>query len=378
MKPKVLIALVLGAAVACLWPATAIAGSTSRWLEYAVGLNGKTVQPSAADMSTVRAASHTAKPPNTVPFWQASFTYQGANYPFQMVGTDPRASVQTTVVPPVVIPVDLTYNDARNGASANLSGTSVVSTVLSSPLFNSDTWAATGDVTQYGDAIQRAEFAGVLGSSSSYHLLLGQPTVMSTTHITVPASKGFVDDPIGDGVSRGQITDTKWWSDQLQNLIDTNHVTPNQLVIVLTKDTLVGLTLGFHGARLTGAQIQTYIWDSWVSPRLVVPLGLQPDFALDIQGLGHEIAEWQNDPFTDNVTPPWAYSIPPVLPNLCGNLLEVGDPLELAEFPEQLGGTTYHVQDIAFLPWFARQAPSFSFNGQYSFTGTLTTFSSPC
>ena len=378
MKRNVLVVLVLVVATACLWPVGAVAAATDLWLEYGLGLNGKTVQPSTADMTAVRAAATTALPTDTVPFWQSSFRYQVTSYPFQMVGTDPSAVARTTAVPTVLIPVDLTFNDVRHGASANLSGSSVAQSVLSSPLFNSDTWPAGGDVTQYGDAIQRAEFAGVLGSSSNYHVLLGQPSVTPTAHIDVPAGKGFVDDPIGDGVSRGQITDRAWWSAQLRNLIDANGVTPNQLVMMLTKDTIVGLNLGFHGARLRGDHIQTYIWDSWVSPRWAVPLGFQPDFALDIQGLGHEIAEWANDPFLDNLTPPYAYSIPPLLPNLCGNLLEVGDPLELAAFPETLAGTTYHLQDAAFLPWFARQAPSFSLNGQYSFTGTFTTFSSPC
>ncbi|HWW90594.1 MAG TPA: hypothetical protein VNY35_07430 [Solirubrobacteraceae bacterium] len=372
--------LVLAAAAVMLFIAagSAAAAPTDLWLEYGTSLNGDVIQPSTSNMATMRAALNAATQPNTVPFWQSSFSYQGARYPFQMLGSNPSAGRQTTVVPTVVIPIDLTFHDVRNGVSANLNGSSIAAAEASSPLFNAVTFAATGDVTQYGDAVQRAEFAGVLGSPTAYHVLLGQPTIMPTAHIDVPASKGFVYDPIGDGVSRGEITDGIWWRAQRHNLIDTYGVTPNQLVIMLTKDTAVGLALGFHGARLNGNHIQTYIWDSWVSPRLAVPLGLPPDFALDTLSLGHEIAEWQNDPFVDNVTPAWSFSVPPVFTNQCSNLLEVGDPLELTEFPVTLGGNTYHLQDIAFLPWFAREATSTAYNGRYSFTGTLETFSTPC
>jgi hypothetical protein len=62
----------------------------------------------------------------------------------------------------------------------------------------------------------------------------------------------------------------------------------------------------------------------------------------------------------------------------CGNLLEVGDPLETTAFAETLGGTTYHFQDAAFLSWFARGVPSIGYQGRYSFTGTFTTYSTPC
>jgi hypothetical protein len=358
--------------------ASAAAATTDLWLEYGTSLNGKVTQPQASDTAAMRGALKPATPPRTVPFWQSSFGYEGVQYPFQMLGTAPSAGGQTTVVPTVIIPIDLTFHDVRHGATPYLNGSSVAGAEAGSPLFNTATFAATGDVTQYGDAVQRAEFAGVLGSPTAYHLLLAKPTIMPTAHIDVPAGKGYVDDPIGDGVSRGEITDGIWWRAQRHNLIDTYGVTPSQLVIMLTKDTAVGLDLGFHGARLSGNHIQTYIWDSWVSPRWAVPLGLQPDFGLDTMSLGHEIAEWQNDPFVDNLTPPWSFSIPPVFTNQCSDLLEVGDPLELAEFPITLGGNTYHLQDIAFLPWFAREATSSAYNGRYSFTGTLETFSTPC
>jgi hypothetical protein len=156
------------------------------------------------------------------------------------------------------------------------------------------------------------------------------------------------------------------------------RVTPNQLVISLTRDAVAGLSIGFRGVRVTGDHIQTYIWSWWLSAGWAAPFGFRPDFAEDIMPLGHEIAEWVNDPLIDNDTPTWAYSVPPLVTNGCGEGLEVGDPLEMSEFTTMLGGTTYHLPDEGFLSWFARQVPSIGYSGRYSFTGTFTTYSTPC
>jgi hypothetical protein len=98
----------------------------------------------------------------------------------------------------------------------------------------------------------------------------------------------------------------------------------------------------------------------------------------DAQFLGHEVTEWINDPFDDNRTPPWFFSVPPIAPAACGRSLEVGDLLELAQFSVVSGGTTYNLQDEAFLSWFARQSPSIGYAGRYSFLGTFGTYSQPC
>ena len=80
--------------------------------------------------------------------------------------------------------------------------------------------------------------------------------------------------------------------------------------------------------------------------------------------LSHEIAEWCNDPFGSNVVPPWE-----VLPEYpCNALLEVGDPVVGVAFSEN----GYHLQDEAFLSWFARQVPSVGMGGRYTYLGTFT------
>jgi hypothetical protein len=82
-----------------------------------------------------------------------------------------------------------------------------------------------------------------------------------------------------------------------------------------------------------------------------------PAFSEDIASLSHEVAEWMEDPFVDNVTPC----------NAAGGLLEVGDPLSGVDFPVTAGGFTYHPQDLTFLSYFTGDFPSKAVNHQFTF-----------
>lgn len=56
--------------------------------------------------------------------------------------------------------------------------------VQASPVFQPASFSS--GITQYGDAIQRAEFWGPVSTNGGgYHMLLGQPTVLPTQTITV-------------------------------------------------------------------------------------------------------------------------------------------------------------------------------------------------
>jgi hypothetical protein len=312
----------------------------------------------------------------TVPFWQSSFTYAGTAYPFQMVGTDPTGPGATTVVPTVLIPIDLTFVDAR-GVSPDVDASPLLPAILGSPIFQPAAFVATNDTTQYGDAVQRAEFAGVL-HGPPYHVLLGQPLVTAVAHLEVPAPKGSVADPAGDGVPRATV-DSAWWSAQLQNLLDADHVSADELPVFVTRDLAVGgRVLGYHAAFRTGDHLQTLVWASWLDRGWATPFGFAAGFGTDVQFLGHEVAEWIDDPFDENRTPPWFFSVPPIASVACGRSLEVGDPLELAQFPVTTATGTYNLQDAAFLSWFARQSPSIGYDNRYSFLGTFGTYSQPC
>jgi hypothetical protein len=111
---------------------------------------------------------------------------------------------------------------------------------------------------------------------------------------------------------------------------------------------------------------QTYVFAAWFPPGLFPSL---PN-AQDIAPLSHEISEWMNDPFIDNVVPAWS---PPAGQPPCSDLLETGDPINFAPdafTPITLDGFTYHPQTEALLQWFSRESPSSAFAGAYSFPNT--------
>jgi len=90
-----------------------------------------------------------------------------------------------------------------------------------------------------------------------------------------------------------------------------------------------------------------------------------------MSSVSHEVVEWLNDPFDSNTVPPWPFPAPQG--GGCSPLLETGGPLEARSddlFPVTLHGFTYHPQNEALLPGFARQVPSSAFESAYSFPNT--------
>ncbi len=91
--------------------------------------------------------------------------------------------------------------------------------------------------------------------------------------------------------------------------------------------------------------------------------------------LSHEVAEWANDPYGNNLTRAWGH-IGQV--SGCQSNLEVGDPLSGKDLPVVTGTFTYHVQELAFFSWFYRQSPSLGVNGWFSNNGTFKTTQATC
>ncbi|HZS78865.1 MAG TPA: hypothetical protein VFA41_19805 [Ktedonobacteraceae bacterium] len=320
---------------------------------------------------SVSNATHRSTLVNSIPYWSSLFTYGGLPYPFQMVGTDPTAGSATTYVRTELIPIKVVFSD---GTSFN--GHSRVAATLSSPIFQNAQY--TSGHTQYGDAIQRAEFWKYVSSKSQgYHVLLRQPIVYPTVTLNVPAANGSVGTNPHTGQPEGLI-DINWFDPQIQSLITSLHLSPRTLPIFLTSNTFLYQTvttncciIGYHNALFENSStgqsvIQTYIWATYNDPGMFsVPIE-------DINALSHETSEWYNDPFVDNVTPNW---ISPIAPQYgCNNFLEVGDPLVGVVFT--VNG--YHPQDEAFYSWFAKQVPSIGIHNQYTYLGTFTSPSPVC
>ncbi len=322
----------------------------------------------------------------TIPYWSASFTdpTNGVTYPYTMVGTNPFTGNGQTTVPIAIIPFRLVFPDGTV-----MDGSGDIAATIASPIFSSYRYPlSANDRTQYGDAIQRAEFNKL---KTNYHVLLGDPQVLPTQTIDVPANQGvaFVN---SRGVLIG-LMDYYWFTSKLQNAVNALHVPPQTLPLVLTRNTLLYIgdpsvccVIGYHGAVGSRSgngdqQVQTYMFGAFITPRTFGGFD-QPGAGLgDIHAFSHEVSEWYNDPFVNNVVQPW---FTPTAPQYgCTGLLETGDPVvgywfPLPNNPQPGSNGVWHPEDEVYLSWFARQVPSIAYKGQYTYMGTFTEPANGC
>ena len=158
-----------GTAAAAALPRTATSAAPSSGdlsLVYGTGLSaGHLIEGNSATQAAIRDKLNRSTY-STVPFWASSFDSGGTTYPFFMVGNSP-SHPGTTVIPTVLIPIDLTFQDNLTSLSPQLDGSANVPAMLRSPVFQDATFAATGDTTQYADAVTRAEWWNVLKNPQS-------------------------------------------------------------------------------------------------------------------------------------------------------------------------------------------------------------------
>jgi hypothetical protein len=166
------------------------------------------------------------------------------------------------------------------------------------------------------------------------------------------------------------------------------NYTANVLPIFLTDNVYEGFDgtintcciLGYHASQgPPAATAKTWIYAAYTEPGTFLR-----DAILDVQALSHEIAEWLNDPFVGAFVFGFLNIVPPaILPGQNGACIinfETGDPLESppAVFTKVTNGTTYHLQDEVFLPWYLHTTPSFSVNGWYTLMNSFASFSTLC
>jgi hypothetical protein len=300
-----------------------------------------------------------------LPTWNGSFVYNSRTYTYNMVGTAPSTNSSTTV-PVVIIPIKIVIS-AKHGSTTTydpatvvFNGRSVVANTVASPLFDSTTTYIQGAVnvgkTQYIDAFQRANFWGTVQNENSYHLLLGGPTVLPEQTLSPPSNYGKLGSVFGFTAG---LVDINWFDAQINNLITKLGISANTLPIFLTYDVYLtqgGCCIGgYHSA--TGQQ-------SYAHATYVDKAGA---FSQDVSALSHELGEWADDPLVVNAN---GNNTP------CG-ILEDGDPLEndpnFGSWPYTVNSFTFHLQDLATLPYFGAPT-STTVNGWLSFHGnTLTT-----
>jgi hypothetical protein len=285
--------------------------------------------------------------------WNGSYTdLTGKTITYTQIGTNPTNTNTSTTIPVMIIPVKFVYSkkngnmtfDPKNKVLSN--GKTVINNIIASPLFQSGVDFTQGGTdlgtTQYIDAFQRGNFWSTVGGEPDYHVLLGTPKVLPEKTVTVsnPGLGGVFNNPFGSGViGTYPINDLDaeiqvWMKEQ-------KKINPGVLPIFITYDIFLtsgGCCIGgYHNADGPQPGGQTYSMATYVdSPG---------SFAQDVSALSHELGEWMDDPFVDNLV------------NCQDNgIMEVGDPLEggpnYGAYPYTLGGVTYNLQSLVFIGYF--------------------------
>ncbi len=319
----------------------------------------------------------------SVPTFSKSFAFQGKTYPFTMVGGAPERG-ETTRIDTQLIPISMFFEGFvdKQGNPIVLDVSPLIDPMRNSPNYRRATYRS--GFTQFGDAVQRAEFFHAM--EPDWHTLINEPRQLPAVTLDIP--KGAAT--LFRNRSNGQIfavLDINFFISQLNTIIQLEHLDIDALPIALTNNVFLApganvkkcCILGFHTAFDAGARgdkqlVQTFAWASWIGT------GIFGGNIADVTPLSHEIVEWMNDPFGNNSVPPWQF---PNGAGGCDDTLETGDPLEVfanSAVPVIIDGVTYHPQTEALLQWFQRSASSNAIDGAFSFPdeGLLTGPSQAC
>jgi hypothetical protein len=302
------------------------------------------------------------------PSFTSSFAVGGTNYPFTMVGYKPQSG-RSADIKSVIIPLRLNFNFFAP-TPVVFEPARAVSNIVASPMYVTANFP--NGYGQFGDQMQRAAFWNRMDPGHQWHVRMAPPTVAPTIDIDVEPDVGELTQ-LGNGTYLGN-TRFGFMASQIQTILHFLDLPADVLPIFVT-DSATADALGFHDAYTVtddhgATRLQTYIYTSWLNLADVGPL------LADVSTFNHELLEWMNDPFVNNIVPTWAY--PPASDprtRCSGNpFLEVGDPQgngptfnDFPTVPVLLGGVTYHLQQLVLWQWFADEVPSSAFGGWYSF-----------
>jgi hypothetical protein len=328
-------------------------------------------------------------------------------FPFVMIGNQPLLG-GTTELNANITAVSLQLLNPDNSVFANVPFKPFEDLTEDSPVFRDANYSV--GRTQFGDAIQRAEFFNMM--EESWHTRLN-PRYVNRVALQIPFSvqlvfpdntvktvRTYFTQPAADGST------VVFLLDLVFNLLDTNqvindinggnfttkavnyHLYPNTFLFSIVDEQLdtVCCTLGFHTYFLdptaTPQPRWIYAFASWMSP------GTFPPGVQDVTALSHETSELLNDPFGNNIVPTWQFPGVPANDNVdCQANLETGDPIEVLPNEtvpivtrEQHEVFTYHPQTEALLQWFENGATSNAIGGAFSYPNTtvLTHSAIPC
>ena len=309
----------------------------------------------------------------SLPHFSSSFTIKGTTFPFTMLGFPPKSG-RPSHLHTVIVPLRMNFSGfGPNGDIAiSFDPQDAVTNIVNSPMYQDAQFAnGTG---QFGDMMQRATFWNKMDAEREWHVRLARPRILHTINIEVTPETGTLM-KVGAATFGNVLID--FLDSQAQTIMQLEGIDPDEAPIFVTQN-VTAEALGYHSAISFpigggGEALQTYIYTSWLDPKLVDPL-----FA-DVSTFNHETGEWLNDPFINNVVPVWMYPPASDPRTVCSfnNLLEVGDPQgngptfdDFPTVPITIDAVTYHLQDLVMLPWFAEEVPSSAENGWYDFPAT--------
>ncbi|MGH9703713.1 MAG: hypothetical protein ACRD4K_10095 [Candidatus Acidiferrales bacterium] len=339
----------------------------------------------------------------SLPNFSKSFTFDGVNYPYTMLGGRPRKG-DTTQIPVTYIPMSFFFDEFvdNNGNNIVIDTTLISDQISQSPLFRRSDY--TTGRTQFQDAVQRAEFWNIINhegdhdgdhdDDNDWHTLLTRPRTLIPVTIEVPVGASIVFQDAEGTI--GTLIDINFIVSQLNTLVQTEGITVDTFPLFVTRNAVYGdfdhgnpvdcCIGGFHTAFETNQVgnkifVQVIAFSTALDSDLANFIFGDPTVFADVNALSHEVAETFNDPFVNNQTP--KYQIPGAPPGVCQANLETGDVIEFFTpdfFPVTLNGFTYHPQVEGLLQWFEGKAPSDAIGGAYSYPDTtfLTSPFTPC
>ncbi len=355
--------------------------------------------PGLATVPTFTGAFNSTAP--SIDFFQSSDGFTTTS-PYIMIGNSPLVG-GTTVIPANLSAISLQLLNPDGSVFANVPFDPFEQLILNSPNFEEAKYSVGG--TQFGDAVQRAEFFNAM--KQNWHTLLN-PSIVNRASIQVPATvqiqffdgtiitvPGYIPSTASDGST------VVFMLDLLFNFLDFNqavndingggfvtsalnyHVYPNTFLfsVIDEQGDLTCCVGGFHtfifDPTTNPEQRWIYSFTPWISPGVF-------SGAQDVTAFSHETSEALNDPFVNNIVPTWQF---PGRPGFCQANLETGDPVEVLStstvpilIKEKGKVFQYHPQTEALLQWFEIGNASNAIGGAYSYPDTtaLTQAATPC
>ncbi|HXE12205.1 MAG TPA: glycosyl hydrolase family 18 protein [Bryobacteraceae bacterium] len=328
----------------------------------------------------------------TIPTFK--YTVEQKSYTF--VGGDP-ARGDTTTIPTVLAPITLSFESKKvDGKPFVMDARPDVQAVLKSPIFSKFAFP-NGGTTQYADAMLRATFA----NPSNWHTLLGKPEI-KPIKIDIPAGYGYILSSKREHRFFG-VVDVEFLQKELFKQLPKQ---PGKLVIAMTHNTTyyalgdatVCCSWGTHGEDVSTGN--SFVLASYLhnAPSIVEDSDVQP--------LTQQLAELIYDPLHDPLAPPRDATAPgntfmawmrpssmrPGDQGRCGGtrvasmyfLLQPTNTNAKNNIPSsnaflaRAGRATYHLQNVALLPWYTGSSQGLGHSYSFPDSQALTEAAKPC